>query len=91
MAWLLVQPVEQLPESERELAMLAIESFVIRRMAAKWQTRAYGQAFAEVLKSAQRATSHPGRTVIDALRNNPHGYAWPLDKDLADKFTASRY
>jgi hypothetical protein len=89
--WLLVQSVEHLPVTERELAMLAIESFVVRRMAAKWQTRAYGQVFAEVLRSARLATAHPGRAVIEAMRDNPHGYQWPLDKDIEDQFTASRY
>lgn len=89
--WLLVQPAEHLPLAERTLAMLAIESYVVRRMAAKLQTRAYGQAFTEVLRTAQAATAHPGRAVIEALRNSPHGYEWPLDKAISDQFAASRY
>ncbi len=89
--WLLVQPAEHLPVAERTLAMLAIESYVVRRMAAKLQTRAYGQAFTEVLRTAQAATAHPGRAVIEALRNSPHGYEWPLDKAISDQFAASRY
>ena len=89
--WLQVQGTDRLPAAERELAMLAVESFVVRRMAAKWQTRAYGQVFAEVLKSAQSAAAQPGRAVIEALRSDPHGYGWPSDRDIAEQFNASRY
>jgi hypothetical protein len=89
--WLLSLSEDQLPRSERTAAFRAIESFVVRRMATKWQTRAYGQAFAEVLKAAQGASDHPGKAVIEALRSAPHGYAWPSDRDLADAFRTGRY
>jgi hypothetical protein len=89
--WLLVQGTDRLPVAERELAMLAVESFIVRRMAAKWQTRAYNHVFAEVLRSAQSASTQPGRAVVEALRGNPHGYGWPLDEDIAEQFNASRY
>ena len=59
-------------------------------MAVKAQTRAYGQAFAEVLKAAQSSDSHPGRAVVGALRGGPHGYAWPTDEDLAERLGSSR-
>jgi hypothetical protein len=86
MLWLLVQPTDQLPPAEREKAILAIESFVVRRMAAKYQTRAYGQVFVEVLKAAQAATYHPGQAVIEALRAKPHGYEWPTLEEIATTF-----
>jgi hypothetical protein len=89
--WLLSRPPEVLAEGERELALRAIESYVVRRMSVKAQTRAYGQVFAEVLKAAQEATAHPGRSVIKALRAGPHGYGWPSDAELADQFAISRY
>jgi hypothetical protein len=89
--WLLVQPEDDLPPDERELAFGAIESYVVRRMAAKWQTRAYGSAFAEVLRAARDARDHPGRAVIQALRSEPHGYAWPKDEDLVEQFRTVRY
>jgi hypothetical protein len=60
-------------------------------MATKWQTRGYGQAFAEVLKAAQSAPEHPGRVVVAALKAAPHGYAWPTDEDLLRTFKAGRY
>lgn len=89
--WLLVQPEESLPHGERETAFRAIESFVVRRMAAKLQTRAYGQVFGEILAAAQANHESAGRAVIDALRNDPHGYAWPSQADLAEQFRTSRY
>lgn len=89
--WLLSQPEEELPSDERQLAFEAIESFVVRRMAAKAQTRAYGQAFAEVLKAAQETPRRAGRAVVDALRAGPHGYQWIADDDLAQQFKTSRY
>ena len=89
--WLLTQPRGELPRREREMAFRAIESFVVRRMAAKFQTRGYGRAFAEVLAAAQKAEARPGRAVVEALRNGPHGYSWPTDEDLATKFRKSRY
>jgi Protein of unknown function (DUF1524) len=91
MLWLLVQPTDRLPPAERERAVLAIESFVVRRMAAKYQTRAYGQVFVEVLKAAQAAAHHPGQAVIGALRDKPHGYEWPTLQELATAFESSRY
>ncbi len=89
--WLLVQSPQNLPAPERELAVRAIESFVVRRMAAKWPTRAYAQTFVEVLAAASAAGSRPGPAIIEALRSNPHGYSWPTNSDLVEQFTSTRY
>lgn len=89
--WLLVQPTEKLSSKEREIAFRAIESYVMRRMAARAQTRAYGQAFAEVLRIAQEAATHPGFAVVAALQEAPHGYEWPTDQDLIEQFRTARY
>ena len=89
--WLLTQSEEKLPIEDRELAFQAIESFVIRRMAIKAQTRAYGQAFADVLRAAQQADSHPAKAIVEALRQGPHGYPWPSDDDLVAQFQTSPY
>jgi len=88
--WLLIQPQESLPAHERERAIAAIESFVVRRMACKAQTRAYSQAFVEVLRSAQRSLQ-PGQAVVDALAGSPHRYSWPDAADLEDAFATGRY
>jgi len=89
--WLFVQPLDVLQPAERELAIRAIESYVIRRMVVKYQTRAYGQAFADVLKVAKEAADHPGLAVINALRNGPQRYAWPTSSEIAEAFREGRY
>ena len=89
--WLLVQPTDVLPIDERELAVRAIESFLMRRMAAKEQTRNYGTVFVDVLKVAVQATNHPGRAVIAELRNNPGGAAWTSSEDLVSEFREGVY
>ena len=89
--WLLTRPEEKLPIAEREMAFRAIECFVIRRMAIKAQTRAYGQAFAEVLRAGQHADAHPGHAIVEALRKGPHGYTWPTDDELVAQFRTSPY
>ena len=89
--WLLTQPEEKLPICEREMAVRAIESFIIRRMATKDHTRAYGQAFAEVLRAGQQEDAHLGYAIVEALRQGPHGYSWPTDDELASQFRTSTY
>lgn len=89
--WLVVQPPDVLSESERELAIRAIESFVIRRMAAKYQTRGYGQVFVEVLKQLQNTSGPIYRTLIEALRGSPNGYEWPRLSDLVSQLETARY
>lgn len=89
--WLLVRPVDVLRPDEREMAFRAIESYVVRRMAVKYQTRAYGQVFGEVLKAAQEAPAHPGLAVVQTLRAAPQGYAWPSDEDVERAFADGRY
>ena len=89
--WLLTLPSGELPPDEREMAFRAIESFVIRRMAIKAQTRAYGPAFAEVLREAQQASAHPGRAIVAALRRGPYGSPWPTNGELVGQFRSSTY
>ena len=89
--WLAVQPPDVVDPDERALAMRALESYVVRRMAAKFQTRAYTAVFVDVLKAAKEATAHPGRAVIEALRKGPHSYAWPTTDDLVVAFSDLRY
>jgi hypothetical protein len=88
---LFVQPPGVLSPEERELAVVAIESFVIRRMLTKEQTRSYGLLFVDVLKSMREPNVNPGAAVISSLRAGPHGYPWPSSETLADAFTSSRY
>ncbi|UJA20201.1 DUF262 domain-containing protein [Thermoleophilia bacterium SCSIO 60948] len=90
MLWLFVETPARISATDRERAVLAIESFVIRRMAAKMQTRGYGPVFVEVLAAAQ-ASEDVARGVIDALRGSPAGYVWPALSDVDESFRFGRY
>lgn len=88
--WLFTQP-ENANARDRELAVRAIESFVVRRMAMKWWTRGLPSAFAKVLKDAADASQTPGRAVIDALRAGPSGFTWPTDQQMIGGFKTGRH
>lgn len=88
--WLFTRPPSD-DDQDRELAVRAIESFVVRRMAVKWWTRGLPAAFARVLKNASSAPRSPGRAVISALRAGPRGFTWPTDQDLESGFRTGRH
>lgn len=88
--WLYTRPPSD-DDHDRELAVRAIESFVVRRMAVKWWTRGLPAAFARVLKDASDASQSPGRAVISALRAGPRGFYWPTDQQLIQGFSTGRY
>lgn len=88
--WLLVQPTDTLLPADRETAIRSVESFVVRRMAGKYQTRAYNQAFVEVLRAAQQSEDSAG-AVVAALASSPHGYEWPDTGELEMAFADGRY
>lgn len=88
---LFVQPTGVVSAQGREKAVLAIESFVIRRMLAKSQTRAYGPMFVEVLKAMSPPERNPARAVVEALRSVPHGYEWTTTSELSESFVSGRY
>ena len=60
-------------------------------MATKWQTRAYGQVFVDVLAEAQESPANPAHAVINSLQQEPNNYAWPTDEDVALAFADGRY
>lgn len=88
--WLLTRPSDELAPQSRERAILAVESYLIRRMAAKWQTRAYGNVFTDVLRAARGASSNIDEAVITSLLKGPHSYFWPTDEDIEAAFSSSR-
>ncbi len=90
--WLLVQDEETLRAEERERAILALESYVIRRVAARFQTRGYGRFFAEIVSSARSAETSPGIAVIDALKErSDSALAWPSADVIKESFLTGRY
>ncbi len=60
MLWLLVQPEDRLPRGERERAICAIESFVVRRMAEKWQTPRLRSALRGRAQGGEGGRDQPG-------------------------------
>lgn len=89
--WLMTRRPDELAAVDRERAIVSVESYLVRRMAAKWQTRAYVSVFVEVLRAAQKAQGAGiADAVIASLHAAPHGYAWPSDADLESSFGHTR-
>ncbi|MFK4039334.1 DUF262 domain-containing protein [Nonomuraea wenchangensis] len=90
LVWLRTVTPERLTEREHELAVLALESWAVRRMITGANTRTYGKAFLEVLKAARAAASNPeesiANAIVAALHAAPAGLSWPEDNDLEDTF-----
>lgn len=88
--WLRAVSPERLEERDHELAVLALESWTVRRMITGANTRTYGKAFLEVLKAAKVAASNPeesiARAIVTALKAAPGGLGWPEDSELEDTF-----
>jgi len=91
--WLRTLPPSTLSDSEHMAAVLAVESFVIRRSLIGAQTRGYGQIFAEVLGKT-KAAADIGANIVDAvqaaLASNTQSRSWPSDEELASAFTSRR-
>lgn len=88
LAWLRTLPASRLTPQQHERAVLAIDSFVIRRLITNGQTRGYGRAFLEVLQAAQTAPeSLPvDEAVIRAFVDRPYGQSWPTDEEVTEEF-----
>ncbi|WP_405140606.1 DUF262 domain-containing HNH endonuclease family protein [Sphaerisporangium sp. NBC_01403] len=88
--WLRTQPPERLSERDHELAVLALESWAVRRVITGANTRTYGKAFLEVLKAVRSAASNPeesiAHAIVTALHAAPAGLGWPEDSELEDNF-----
>jgi hypothetical protein len=94
LVWLRTLQSDELPLSDHETAVVAIESWVMRRMVTGANTRGYGTFFVEVLKAAQAAHLE-GRNISDAvtayLTSASQGLAWPTDDDVAASFASNKF
>lgn len=76
-------PEESFPRANRTRAVLAIESFLVRRLIARASTRGYGTLFIEVLKAA--GTGDPAesdRRIIELLAGKTaETDHWPTDDE----------
>ena len=95
LAWLRTLPDSSLPDAAHERAVAAVDSFVMRRLLVSGQTRGYGRAFIEVLRSARAAVDSRAQSadaaIIQALREAPHGLEWPEDSAIESEFLSRAY
>jgi uncharacterized protein with ParB-like and HNH nuclease domain len=95
LAWLRTLPSSKLPLEDHERAVVAVESWVVRRMLLGINTRGYGQAFSIVLKRAQQAAddqaSDVADAVVQALAAAPNTLIWPTDGEVATAFTTDKF
>jgi Protein of unknown function DUF262/Protein of unknown function (DUF1524) len=91
--WLRSLTSDKCSQQDHEAAVVAIESFVIRRSLIGAQTRGYGAIFAEALAKAQLAVES-GANVADAMKlalaSNTQNRSWPSDEELLGAFTNRR-
>ncbi|WP_084039575.1 DUF262 domain-containing protein [Demequina sp. NBRC 110053] len=88
LAWLRTLPEDQLSLADQRTAVLAVESFTVRRMIGNWATRNYGATFVRALKNAKDAA--PGEiavAIVDALESA----GWPSDAELGDALRTSNF
>lgn len=87
--WLLTRSEDELSRPSRQRTIEAIEAYLIRRMATKWQTRAYGSIFAEILRRAT-GSENIEDVIVATLAEGPSGYHWPSDDDVLSSFVSTR-
>lgn len=83
--WLYTRPNQTMGPETRRKAVIAIESWVVRRFLAGGNTRGYGRAFVEVLRAGKRALdqgANVANAITEALNEAPNGRHWPDDAEL---------
>jgi hypothetical protein len=89
--WLETLHADVLSPAEHERAVLAVESWVVRRIITAAQTRGYGKVFIDVLGAAKQAPpNHAATAVIEALAALKDQMAWPDDETVEDALVARR-
>jgi hypothetical protein len=89
--WLENLPDTALSVDEHERAVLAVESWVVRRIITGANTRGYGKVFLDVLAAAKGADAGGiADSVVAALSAQPESHAWPTDEQVADAFAQRR-
>jgi hypothetical protein len=89
LVWLTTLGPDKLSVSDHERAVLAAESWVVRRMLRGANTRGYNLAFLSVLRAAQaaeRSGADVADAVVSALDAESRALSWPDDADLAQIF-----
>ena len=84
----------EVPDEQRKRAVLALESYLVRRMVCRMTTKNYYQLFLGLLKSLEHAgTDCAGDAVVTYLsKQTAYANQWPDDRSLEDAFlTAPLY
>lgn len=87
--WLRTVPVHQLDPTDHRRAVLAVESYTVRRMMVGWQTRGYGQIFTRALREARKAADK-GQGIPEAIIESL-AEGWPSDQDVQGAFLNRSY
>lgn len=82
--WLFGQSPDTLSPEARRRSLVAIESFLGRRLVGRESTRSYGDVFVRLLKVASRGNpADADRRIIEALASNTaEADRWPTDEDF---------
>lgn len=92
LAWLRTLPASSLSPENHVRAVRAVESWVLRRIFLKLQTRGYGTHLARTIaeaKSALVAGEDVANAVIQSLQRGALG--WPSDDEVEEAFRNSRF
>lgn len=86
LVWLRTLPVGQLSPEDHQRAVVAIDSWVLRRLIVGSNTRGYGKRFVDVLKAAQAGatggTSVANGVEASLLDAGTDNLTWPTDEEV---------
>lgn len=88
LAWLRTLGSDLIGSNDHLRAVRAIESYTVRRVIMRWQTRGYAQIFVRVLKAAKSAHASGGAAIADAVVTTlADASLWfPTNDDLRNAF-----
>jgi hypothetical protein len=89
--WLETLGDDVLPVEEHERAVMAVESWVVRRVITGAQTRGYGKVFIDVLGAAKGSDPLDiADSVANALISMSDTMIWPTDQQVEEAFVERR-
>lgn len=90
LVWLRTLSSDQLSPDDHQRAVVAIDSWVLRRLIIGANTRGYGKRFVDVLKAAKtavgRGTSAAEAVEASLLDAGTDNLTWPTDEEVEDAF-----
>jgi len=78
--WLFSQPADQLEQARRDRCLLALESFLVRRMVCRMTTKNYNDVFLELLSQVSKTTRPADEVFLEFLAGQTaDSRLWPDD------------